>query len=427
MVAQTSHRNSTSELSGFRPSIESLESRRLMNGALIGSFAGAIPAALPPGGVEHATVRLTNPPGQTQTGQVTVSLYLSQSTSLGDDGILLGTATRRVRLPGGRSATFPFRFASPSAASTGNEYLLARIDGPANSDGSLNETLVASPQTVSVFQPVVDLSGQIAALPMTLFVNNSYSAYGQARIQVFNNGNAPARGPLQITMYLSTDGSIDSTAVMAGVTNFPAVNIRPGGGRAVAVRLAVPAGTPVGSYTVLASINSSNTIVESNTTNNIAVGQHPLTLANAPVVIDLRHHRHNWDNTGSDESGIDVEVDTGTEYVDNSADTSTDESAPTTDTGSNDATPQPTTQPDTGSNDSGTDNSGSDGSGGSDWGGDNSGGDSAGSDDSGSGDSGGSDFGDASPVDSSAGSDFSLRVVHRNTPVRSVTAVNVRR
>jgi hypothetical protein len=261
---------------------------------------------------------------------------------------------------------------------------------------------------VAVFQPVVDLSGQIAALPMTLFVNSSYPTYAQARVQVFNTGNAPARGPLQITMYASTDGAIDSTATVLGVVTFPAVNIRAGGSHMFVVPLTVPAGMPVGSYTVLASINSSNTIVESDTANNVAVGQHPLTLANAPILIDLRHH-HQGDNTGSnvDYSEIDVGIDTGGEYVDPGIDSSTTDSAPPPDTGNSDATTQPAT---------GSDNSGGSDSGGSDFGGDASGGTSPGGDSGGSssGDSsgGGSDFGNSSPVDPNAGSDFATVAAH---------------
>ena len=409
MAAHQTNRNRRLDGSNLPSSIEALESRRLLSADLVGSFAGAVPAALSPGGVNHVTLRVTNPPGQNTTGPVTVSLYLSQTMSLGNDAILLGTATRQVHLRGGQSAPFPFRFPSPSAVTSGEDYLLAQIDGPSRSDGAASETFVVSPRAVAVFQPVVDLSGQIAALPMTLFVNSSYPTYAQARIQVFNTGNVPARGPLQITMYASTDGAIDSTATVLGVTTFPAVNIRAGGSHMFAVPLTVPAGMPVGSYTALASINSSNTIVESNTANDIAVGQHPLTLANAPVLIDLRHHHH-FDNGGGnvDYSQVDVVIDTGDGYSDSGTDISTTDSAPPPDTGNSDATTQPAT---------GNDGSGGSDSGGSDFGGDTSGGNSPGGDSGGSssGDSsgGGSDFGNSSPVDPNAGSDFAMVTARR--------------
>lgn len=370
IVANQTIRNRQSHRIGSISLIETLESRRLLSADLIGSFAGAVPAALPPGGVNHVTVRVTNPPGQTQSGNATVTLYLSQTPSLGSDALVLGTATRAIHLRSGQAVAFPFHFASPSAVETGEDYLVALVDGPVHSDGSPNETIAIAPKAVAVTQPFVDLVGRIGTFPATLFVNSDSPTNACAQIQVFNTGNAPAHGPMQITLYASTDGTIDSNATMIGLTSFSAVTVRAGGSRIFPAQISLPAGMAPGTYALLASINSSNTIVESNTANNIAVGQHPLTLVNAPAACDQSHHHHN-NNNGDDDGGgsdteVDVEIDTGTDD-----DSGSDDSAPPADNGGGDSTSQPS-----------------------------SGDDSSGSDDS------GSDFGDPSPVDPSAGSDF---------------------
>lgn len=370
------------------PQIESLENRRLLSADLIGSFAGALPATLPPGGANHATVRVTNPSGQIESGKTTVSLYLSDAPMLDGGALILGTATRNVHLGGGQSAAFPFRFASPSALPDESGYLVARIDGPAATDGSVDETTAVAPQTVAVVQPFVDLVGQIAQEPSTVFVSSSCPAGAVAKVRVFNAGNVAARGPLQITMYASTSGTLDSSATVISVATFPDAAIHSGGSRQFAVHLSLPAGTPVGGYTLLASINSSHSIAESNTANNLAVGQHPFAVAAAPTLIDLRDHHHQDDNN-NDQSVILIDdgsdnVDLG--YVDNSG---SDNSAPApADTGGD--TPAPATAPSdpATSPDPGTPS------------------DPASPADSGSSSDGGSDFGAPAPVDPSAGSDF---------------------
>lgn len=349
------------------PQIEALESRRLLSAELIGSFAGALPAALSPGGTNHVTVRVSNPPGQTQTGEVAVTLYLSQTPSLDAGALVLGTAARQMKIRGGQSIAFPFRFASPTAVSTGEDYLVASIDSATQSGSNANQTIAVAPQAVAVSQPFVDLVGRIESSPTTIFLNNDSSTKAFAGIQVSDTGNIPARGPLQITMYASTDGAIDANATMIGLDNFSAVAIRAGASRLFPAKMAIPADTAPGTYTLLALINSSNTIAESNTANNIAVGPHPLTLVAAPS--QCNNNQDQNDDSAATDTEVDIEVDTGT---DDSG--SPDDSTPPPDSGTDSST-QPTSQP------------------------------SSSDDSSGSADPG-SDFGDPSPVDPSAGSDF---------------------
>jgi hypothetical protein len=370
------------------PQIETLENRRLLSAALIGSFTGAIPATLPPGGINHLTVRVTSPAGQVEVGKATVSVYLSDTQTLGDDAVLLGTATRNLHLRGGQSTAFPFRFASPSSLPDETGYLLARIDGPTNADGSANETIALAPQAVSVVQPFVDLVGQIAQQPSTVFVSSATPGIAVARVKVFNSGNVTAHGALQITMYASTDSTLDSGDTVISIANFGGAPIRPGASRTFPVQLSLPAGTAVGSYTLLASINSSHTIAEINTGNNIAVGQHPFAVAAAPILVDLRDHHHQDNNNDNNQSVVLIDDGSGdgqSVYVDNS---DSQDSAPAPSDGG-DASTQPASQPAPGDQGGSTDSGGSAPS----------------SSDTGSSDTG-SDFSDPSPVDPNAGSDF---------------------
>ena len=310
----------------------------MLSATLTGFFAGQVPTSIPPGVSDHVTVRVSDPSGQVETGKVSVSLYLSPTPALGSEALILGTATRNVRLRNGQSAAFPFRFASPSALPDGTDYLLARIDAPAN--GSVSETIVVAPQTVSIARPFVDLVGQIAQQPSELFVNSSCPTEGQARIQVFNTGNVAARGALQITTYASTDATLDSSDTVISVANFPGASIRPGGSRVFPARLSFPAGMPVGNYVILASINSSHVIAETNLANNLAIGPHPLALVSAPAGNDRHSQQNNCDqisveiDTGSNDAGF-VPVDDSNSY----------DTTPTPDDGSPDAPAPPDSTP----------------------------------------------------------------------------------
>lgn len=355
--------------------IEPLEARQLFSGALTGSFAGAIPATLVPGATNHVNVRLTNTSGSREAGTVTVSLYISPTPDVGSDAVVIGTASRAVGMRAGQSANFPFRFASPSAVPDGNDYLIAKVDGPASSDGSPSESIVIAPQTVAVVPSVVTLTGQVEA-PMTpIYASQFAPSLGRAQVLVTNTGNVPARGPMQITLYASTSGALDASPTTVGVATFQAAVIRPGAYHPFPVAIRVPAGTAVGSYTLFASIRSAQTVNAV-----IATGARPLAVTNPPVIIDRRTHHHGDGSDNGADIGVVVGVDAGTYFYDTGYDTSsTDTSEPAPDTSGSDTTTAPTTEP--------TDSGGS-------------------TDTSGSTDSSGSDFGGDSGSDSGGGTDF---------------------
>lgn len=190
---------------------EPLEARQLFSGSLAGSFAGAIPPALLPGATNHVNIRLTNTPRSTESGSVTITLFVSPTPDLGSDAAIVGTASRAVRMRAGQSTTFPFRFAPPSTLPNGTDYLVAKVDGPAASDGSPSESIVVAPRTVAVVQPMMGLTGQVEAPMAPLYARQFGPSRGRAQVLVTNTGNAPAHGPVQITLYASTNGTLDAS------------------------------------------------------------------------------------------------------------------------------------------------------------------------------------------------------------------------
>lgn len=277
------------------PIIETLEGRHLLSAALAGSFTGPVPAALLPGASARLTLRVSNTGDAPAAGPVHVNLYASETPSLDATATLISGATRNLKFRPGATAPFILRANAPASLPDGNYYLIADIQGPAGTSAA-----AVTPQTVSISAPYVDLAGQITQQPAAVFVSSAGPGVGVARVRVTNLGNAPARGPMQITVYASTGNTIDASGTVIGIASFKSVNIKAGGSRVFAAQLAVPPGTAVGTYALLASINSAHTLPETDPTNNIAVGATPLALLNAPTVPAAPVHHH---GNGSGSSG----------------------------------------------------------------------------------------------------------------------------
>jgi len=301
------------------PRCECLEERRLFSATLTGSFAGSLPLSLLPSADDQVTFRLTNTGDATARGMSTVSLYASTDQTINANADLLAIITRPVLLRPGRSTALSLRFPTPAILAGGNYFLVARVDAPVNSDGSVVEAVVDSSRAVAIPEPFVDLTGRIAIQSIVpLVVVASRTTTGIENVLVINRGNAPARGPLDITLFASTDKTLDSADTQIAAAHFNNVNIRAGGSRLFAVPLTLAGDTPVGSYTLFASINSSNTIAESNLANNVAMAGKPLVLINPPPIVDQRDHHHDQNNgDGAGFVGVDLTmIDNGSDSFD---------------------------------------------------------------------------------------------------------------
>ena len=326
------------------PFIETLESRELLSAVLGGAFSGKIPIALPPGDSAPVAIRLSDSGDAPLTGGVRVSLFASATPDLAVDATLLISSTRAQRVAVGHAEVFSFRVPSPSNLPDGSYYLVAKIDSVS---GDAPEAVIASPHTVSIAQPYVDLTGAIVSQPQVAFVSNLRAGRGLARVRVTNEGNAPAQGPMQITVYASASGSLDANSIPVGVAIVRNLNLKAGGSRVFAAQLLVPPGTAYGNYTILAAINSAHTVQEVNASNNIATGLTPMAVLSAPTFAYGGHTGHGG-NAGTGIGGG-VYLDIGSVYVDDSGgpDTIYDDGGDTAPpaTGPADSNPGDTTAP----------------------------------------------------------------------------------
>lgn len=246
---------------------------------MTGAFLGSLPSELLAGKLNNrVTVRVSNTSGAREAGEVSVGLYVSTTPDLQGDAVLVGTASRSLRMRPGQAANFPFHFASPSALPDGSEYLVAKIDGPDALGVAGSESIVVAPQPVAVVHPFIDLTGQATGPSSPITETGIRAARASMRVSVTNIGSSPASGPMQLAADMSLKTTFDGSAEGIGSVTFPAVTIKPGATRTFVVPLTIPAGTPGGTYTLFANINPARRIAESDYGNDIVTANGPLVI-----------------------------------------------------------------------------------------------------------------------------------------------------
>jgi hypothetical protein len=363
------------------PVAEALESRRMLSGSLAGTFAGSMPAVLVAGQNEQVKLQISDIGNGRVSGGLEVSLYASTAPTIDGTATLLDQSQARVGIQPGKNAQVKLKFTSPASLAAGNDYLVAKVSSLAN---VADATTLASSQTVPAEQPFVDLTGEIISQSSVSFVTTRRAGAGHAKIEISNNGNVAARGPMQITLYASTDSAVDPSAIAVGVASFRNLNLGPGVSKSVNAQLRVPAGTTPANYVLLANINSAGTINESDMSNDLAIGPEPLAILDASTGSQHSSRNQSQDD-GSDEGGS-VLVITGDDEGDSSDGGASDNSAPVDNSANGSGNSTTSTAPTSAPSDGGGSSDSGDGS---DFGGgDDSGGDDSGGDDSG----GGADF-----------------------------------
>lgn len=208
---------------------------------------------------------------------------------------------------------------------------------------------------------VVDLQAQFVSSPVRPIHLGKSPASASARLRVSNVGDATAKGPLSVLVYLSTDSTLDGDDALVGHAAAPHAVIKGEKSKTLSAQLRFPANTATGNYHLIAVVDPADAIP-----GNIAAGS--ASVAPATITLSLGHqHDHGPGGGGGDtiddgSTGDDTTIDDGDSSSSNSS-TTQPTSAPTT---------QPTTSSDDGGSDFG-DSSGDD-SGGDDGGGDDGGG-----------------------------------------------------
>lgn len=241
-------------------------------------------------------MRLTDSGDQPITGAATVQIFASQFPTLDSTAIALGSATRAIGLKPGRGAPLTIRFHEPGGIPSGSYYLLARVTSAGRSlDSATDGQVVAAPEQMYIAQPVVSLHAQFTHTPLEPTAAGGNGPDNYAVIRVTNAGNAPAKGEIAVSWFLSKTASIDASSLLLYAPAATRINLPPRGSISFPARLRVPLDTPFGIYYLVARVNAGNGIVDSNATNDQAISA-PLLVVNPGVQtlppIWYRHHKH---------------------------------------------------------------------------------------------------------------------------------------
>jgi len=152
----------------------------------------------------HELVRLTNSGSTTFSQKVTLTLLLSTDTTLDASDIPAATAVRTLRLRAHKSALVAFTIRSLPAGASGTYHILADA-----TDASSRTTVTPSSARLTIVPAVIDLAAGLVHVPTSAKLGRKTPF----SISVSNAGNIPTSGPLEIRVYSSQSGFIDSGAV----------------------------------------------------------------------------------------------------------------------------------------------------------------------------------------------------------------------
>jgi hypothetical protein len=233
---------------------------------------GAVFISSPPDAVLGGTpgtvrLRISNDSGSAFDGPVSVNLYLSTDGSATSSDTLLATMSiPNLSLKAGASKVEKLKFMYPSTLTNGSYFLTAAVD--ATKTNTANAT-ASTARTVAVSQPTVDLATVFSNGPAVVVTPGGH---GIASVTVENLGNVDAVGTLNLNLYESADGTLDTSVdPVLGSLSGRKIDLRPGHSMTFKIHFVAPTGQAAGSYKLIAATTSSTQPSDANSANDSAV------------------------------------------------------------------------------------------------------------------------------------------------------------
>ncbi|MDB5297494.1 MAG: alkaline phosphatase [Phycisphaerales bacterium] len=235
-----------------------------------------LPTSVILGAKGKVTLRVTNNGPEAVNQQVPVQLVGSTDATVDDLDPLFRQQLVKLNLKPGRSKTVKLAF--NYEADAGTYTLTARVD-PQNATGDLNpfDNSATAPTALTIAQPFIDFSGAIPAAPPATIAAGAKAA---VNVVVTNAGNTLAAGRLDVALTASPDATPDATDTVLRITT-TSVRIAPGKTKTVKFRFKMP-DLAAGSYYFISTVDSGDTVSESDETNNTGVSPSQVTVTAAP-------------------------------------------------------------------------------------------------------------------------------------------------
>jgi hypothetical protein len=213
-----------------------------------------------------AKVSLTNISASSFAGPVTMTLYVSTSTTLDASATALTTLTiPKLSLRSGASRVSTLKFSYPKGLPAGQYYVISSTSTP-GTNTTPSDSLAYTP--VQIAPPTVDLAAYFAGgNPVSVFPGTN----GTANVTIQNIGNVTATGSLSLALYASLDGAVDPSDALLATSLLKKISIAPGRSITLHIRFKAPADMPAGSYNLIAATVGVTQLSDANPANNVAV------------------------------------------------------------------------------------------------------------------------------------------------------------
>jgi hypothetical protein len=226
----------------------------------------------------RARIKVSNI-GESMASAAQLEIVLLASTDNVLDSIdpqLLTMTTTPVLLKTKKSKTFTLTGTTATSLVKGNYFVLASVDAAdAVPESDETNNVAVSSKTVTLAPPAVDLTGKFGKLPKSA----SKAKVLPVSFVIQNPGTIPAAGTIDFDFVASADKILDDADVSLG-TGFPvALHVAAGKSQAAKFKLSISAALPAGSYYLVAKVNSTSSIPESDSTNNVIFSVTPIAIS----------------------------------------------------------------------------------------------------------------------------------------------------
>jgi hypothetical protein len=263
--------------------------------AVGGQVADATGNFVPAGQIGSFTVAIP-PPQPPATGSIAGALRSQSGTLLSGQTVFLDTNDNGILDSGETSTTTDAQGAYSFADLAAGTYHVVQIPSsgeqvlePAGSGGT-QSVAIAAGQVVSGINFVdgaannaaasADLTGALVSRVPTSAVEGTKQS---VKVRITNNGPGKAQGTISVALLASTDGSISNFVGTLRSVQLK-LNLAAHHSTTTTLSFTIPTGLTAGSYKLVAVIDSTNAIAETNKANNIVTSS---AIQISPAIIDL--------------------------------------------------------------------------------------------------------------------------------------------
>ncbi len=230
---------------------------------LTGTITGRLPTSIIGGVAATLNLELTNTSDATFTGPVSITLYASTDGTISSTATDITTITvTKASLKVGKSTTVKVKFDYPTDL-TGSYYLIASATATGTDTAATNAVTSAA---IAIAPPAVDLSVGFAG---GTSVKVKPGKKGTATITITNLGNVTASGTLDLSLYASDTGALDTSDSLLNAMTGRKIKIA--AGKSVSIKVSFTAlDQAAGTYDLVAIISSNTNPADDNSADDTA-------------------------------------------------------------------------------------------------------------------------------------------------------------